>query len=196
MYVSRLPPGWRRVLRPPQGYARANSDRVCHAQWPALVVRHRWLASAASLALLGNVSACASAVPTTQPLTPTRASTPTRAAVVIATATPQPAATATRPAVTPTQPRVPTATPAARSGASVPAGLVTESGGLSPGAVLPLNKDDCPPTHPVKGNQGSRSTEEWIYHVPGGRSYAATDPGERFATAADAEAAHYRAPVR
>jgi hypothetical protein len=54
--------------------------------------------------------------------------------------------------------------------------------------VPPISKDDCPPSHPIKGNQGSRSTTDWIYHPPGSRSYAATDPEECFATAADAEA--------
>jgi endonuclease YncB( thermonuclease family) len=60
--------------------------------------------------------------------------------------------------------------------------------------VAPISKDDCPQTHPIKGNQGSRSNIDWIYHVPGSRSYAATDPEECFATAADAQAAGYRAP--
>src|SRR5439155_930311 len=54
----------------------------------------------------------------------------------------------------------------------------------SPGrGVPPISKDDCPPSHPIKGNQGSRSTTDWIYHPPGSRSYAATDPEECFATA-------------
>jgi outer membrane biosynthesis protein TonB len=52
----------------------------------------------------------------------------------------------------------------------------------------------CPSSHPIKGNQGSRSTDEWIYHPQGSQSYNATDPEECFASAADAEAAGYRAP--
>ena len=67
----------------------------------------------------------------------------------------------------------------------------------APGAsrgVRPVSRDDCPASHPIKGNQGSRSTEDWIYHPPGSRSYAATDPEECFASAADAEASGYRAP--
>jgi hypothetical protein len=60
--------------------------------------------------------------------------------------------------------------------------------------VPPVNRDDCPATHPVKGNRGSRSTADWIYHPPGSRSYAATDPEECFASATDAEAAGYREP--
>lgn len=70
---------------------------------------------------------------------------------------------------------------------------------LSPGAVLPLDLNTCPAEYPVKGNragrQASRPTDP-IYHVPGGRYYDATDPEECFATAADAEAAGYRAPLR
>jgi hypothetical protein len=50
----------------------------------------------------------------------------------------------------------------------------------------------CPPSHPIKGNQGSRSTTEWIYHVPGGGSYKMTDPEECFASEADAQVAGYR----
>ena len=60
--------------------------------------------------------------------------------------------------------------------------------------VPPISKDDCPPSHPIKGNRGSRSTTDWIYHPPGSPSYGATDPEECFAAAADAEAAGYRAP--
>jgi hypothetical protein len=60
--------------------------------------------------------------------------------------------------------------------------------------VAPTSARDCPSTHPIKGNQGSRSTNEWIYHPPGSRSYAATAPEECFATAAEAAAAGYRAP--
>jgi hypothetical protein len=57
---------------------------------------------------------------------------------------------------------------------------------------VPPGGRNCPPTHPIKGNQGSRSTSEWIYHVPGGGSYAVTAPEECFATEADAQAAGYR----
>jgi hypothetical protein len=37
---------------------------------------------------------------------------------------------------------------------------------------------------------------EPIYHVPGSRYYAVTDPEECFATVEDAEAAGYRALLR
>lgn len=60
--------------------------------------------------------------------------------------------------------------------------------------VPPISKDDCPASHPIKGNQGSRSTTDWIYHAPGSRSYNATDPEECFVTEADAKSAGYRAP--
>lgn len=50
---------------------------------------------------------------------------------------------------------------------------------------------NCPSTHPIKGNASSM-----IYHVPGGASYARTDPEACFATAADAQAAGYRAVQR
>lgn len=71
------------------------------------------------------------------------------------------------------------------------------TGATKPGGkAAPLNKDDCPPTHPIKGNQGSRSTDTWIYHPPGSGSYNVTDPEECFDTPAAAEAAGYRAPLR
>lgn len=62
--------------------------------------------------------------------------------------------------------------------------------------VAPASQTTCPSSHPVKGNQGSRSNVEWIYHVPGSPSYAATHPERCFATAAEAAAAGYRAPDR
>ncbi|MDP9485611.1 MAG: thermonuclease family protein [Actinomycetota bacterium] len=64
-----------------------------------------------------------------------------------------------------------------------PAGQPSGGGG----SVAPITESDCPPTHPVKGNQSG------IYHVPGGGYYDVTNPEECFATGADAEAAGYRA---
>jgi len=58
--------------------------------------------------------------------------------------------------------------------------------------VPPLNKDNCPPDYPVKGNIGSNGK---IYHVKGASSYGGTDPEICFATAADAEAAGFRRPA-
>lgn len=66
-------------------------------------------------------------------------------------------------------------------------------------SVLPLDKDNCPDSHPIKGNKAGRQANrpaDPIYHVPGSRWYAVTDPEECFATAADAEASGYRAPLR
>ncbi len=51
----------------------------------------------------------------------------------------------------------------------------------------------CPPTNPIKGNRGDK---EWIYHVPGGASYAKTNPEECFSTESAARAAGYRAAKR
>lgn len=63
--------------------------------------------------------------------------------------------------------------------------------GTAGGRTRPVGRD-CPATHSIKGNQGSRSTTEWIYHVPGGGSYAVTVPEECFAAERDALAAGYR----
>ncbi|GAA4784469.1 sunset domain-containing protein [Microbacterium gilvum] len=53
---------------------------------------------------------------------------------------------------------------------------------------------NCPSGYPVKGNHSSSG--EWIYHVPGGQYYGATNPEECFATPQDAEKAGYRASKR
>jgi hypothetical protein len=53
---------------------------------------------------------------------------------------------------------------------------------------VPGSGDDCPASHPVKGNGNSG-----IYHLPGGRFYDVTNPEECFRTPEDAEAAGYRA---
>lgn len=59
--------------------------------------------------------------------------------------------------------------------------------------ALPANRDDCPPSYPIKGNRGA---SVWIYHVPSGRSYRVVDPEECFATVQDAEASGYRRALR
>ncbi len=51
----------------------------------------------------------------------------------------------------------------------------------------------CPDDRPIKGNQGSSG---WIYHRPGQSYYDATNPEACFGTAAEAEAAGYRAAKR
>ncbi|CAN7193307.1 hypothetical protein LJR045_000525 [Microbacterium sp. LjRoot45] len=61
------------------------------------------------------------------------------------------------------------------------------------GKARPASKTSCPKAYPIKGNQTTRHTSDWIYHVPGGRYYAATHPEECFATETAARAAGYRA---
>lgn len=58
------------------------------------------------------------------------------------------------------------------------------------GAYAPISTNSCPSYAPIKGNQGSNG---WIYHQPGQQYYAVTNPEQCFKTAADAEAAGYRA---
>jgi hypothetical protein len=58
--------------------------------------------------------------------------------------------------------------------------------------VAPLSKNDCPPEYLIKGNIGNNGK---LYHVPGSRSYAGTNPERCFATEADAEAAGFHAPA-
>ena len=53
---------------------------------------------------------------------------------------------------------------------------------------------NCPDTHLIKGNRGSRSTAGWIYHLPGSSLYASTVPEDCFTTVDAATTAGYRAP--
>jgi len=65
--------------------------------------------------------------------------------------------------------------------------------------VPPLDINNCPDSHPIKGNKAGRQANrpvDPIYHTPASRWYGATDPEECFATADDADAAGYRAPLR
>lgn len=64
--------------------------------------------------------------------------------------------------------------------------------GVKSGKASPATKDNCPSGYPIKGNQTTRHTTDWIYHVPGGRYYAITDPEECFATESAATAWGYR----
>lgn len=57
-----------------------------------------------------------------------------------------------------------------------------------PGRTAPASYTSCPAWAPIKGNASSG-----IYHVPGGRYYARTNPEECFRTATDAVRAGYRA---
>jgi hypothetical protein len=60
--------------------------------------------------------------------------------------------------------------------------------------VEPLNLTTCPDVYPIKGDQGSREDDDWIYHTPQSRSYRVTQPERCFATEGEARAAGYRAP--
>lgn len=85
---------------------------------------------------------------------------------------------------------VPIAPPAAATPIPAPAARATApaqtSGGVSP------TGGTCPTGYPIKGN--IRSDGVKIYHPPGDPSYERTRPERCFATAADAEAAGFRAP--
>lgn len=58
-----------------------------------------------------------------------------------------------------------------------------------PSRTTPIDIKNCPSWAPIKGNVG---TKEKIYHVPGGRDYAKTNPEECFRTEAAAVSAGYR----
>lgn len=60
--------------------------------------------------------------------------------------------------------------------------------------VLPV-RGRCPERYVIKGNRTTTSGE-WIYHVPAGQYYTATEPEECFASEADARAAGYRRSQR
>ena len=69
--------------------------------------------------------------------------------------------------------------------------LVFQSkGSLVAAPATPISETNCPPSHPVKGNQSG------IYHDVDSPYYDATHAAVCFVTAADAEAAGYRAPKR
>ncbi|MEU4016335.1 cell wall-binding repeat-containing protein [Microbacterium sp. NPDC028030] len=58
-----------------------------------------------------------------------------------------------------------------------------------PVRTTPVDSWNCPSWAPIKGNIGAK---EKIYHMPGGRYYAATNPEECFRTEAAAKSAGYR----
>jgi len=64
------------------------------------------------------------------------------------------------------------------------------------GKAWPISRDNCPSSHPIKGNQTTQYTTDWIFHVPGGQYYAVTDPEECFANEAAAVAWGYRKSMR
>ncbi|GAB3699199.1 hypothetical protein GCM10028815_04360 [Mariniluteicoccus flavus] len=149
-----------------------------------------------------GVPAASAPAPVTSPSeVPTPSAAP---AAPSRTPEPTPVATASRSAATPrtTSAPTPARTTAVRTTAAAPrttAPPTTRSAeppeparAAGGGAVAPVGKD-CPASAPIKGNQGSRSTKEWIYHRPGGGSYKVTEPEECFASGSDAEDAGYRA---
>ncbi|MGO4454632.1 sunset domain-containing protein [Arthrobacter sp. RAF14] len=58
-----------------------------------------------------------------------------------------------------------------------------------PTSAAPISKLNCPAWAPIKGNQGR---PEWIYHLPGQRSYNVTAPEACFSTEGAAQRAGYR----
>jgi hypothetical protein len=88
-----------------------------------------------------------------------------------------------------------TATPTATTSTGTSATRSSdEIGERDPNAgVEPLNLTTCPGSHPIKGDQGSREDDDWIYHTPQSRSYRVTQPERCFATEGEARAAGYRA---
>lgn len=71
--------------------------------------------------------------------------------------------------------------------------LQADPGGSAEG-VPPVSRNECPGDAPIKGNDSSSG--ELIYHEPEGQFYDVTNPEECFASAAEAEAAGYRASQR
>lgn len=78
--------------------------------------------------------------------------------------------------------------PATCGGQADRAATPTAIGGTEPGA------EGCPPERPIKGNINRDG--ERIYHAPDSPSYGGVIPERCFASAAEAEAAGFRAPRR
>lgn len=74
------------------------------------------------------------------------------------------------------------------SGSSTPAPQPEPAPSQGSGSAPPVSEDDCPSSHPIKGNEDSG-----IYHPPSGGSYDVTNPEICFADAGAAEAEGYRA---
>lgn len=136
----------------------------------------------------------ATSAPATSTTLPILTTAPTSTTTPRPTKTPKPTA-----APQPTETPVPTAKPQPTAApALIPEPTVAPPRITSPVGVSPLDKNNCPPDAPIKGNvvdRGSRKGEK-IYHVPGSSSYASTNPERCFATTADAENAGFRAPAR
>lgn len=86
--------------------------------------------------------------------------------------------------------RSPTFKPGTQLKRAVERNLATRYADTVPaGAVRGHGQQDCPSSHPVKGNADSG-----LYHVPGSSSYSQTVPEFCFTTAQAAEAAGFEAP--
>jgi hypothetical protein len=162
-----------------------------------------------ALLALCAIAACSRDVPRSVELAAVNVSSPvptSQVPTVIPTAAPTVTSTSTLIPPSPTIASSATSTstpvsptPVEPSPTRAPATATTAPSVVTPGSAKPAGRGvpaagrgACPATHPIKGNRGSRSTTEWIYHVPGGGSYAQTDPEECFAGEADAQAAGYR----
>lgn len=165
-------------------------DRVLHipmAVWRAYVRRVRAAKGSRRLAwivvpIVGVIMLFGMLAPT-PPAAPTSVAAPT----ATRTSTRQAAPTAT---IEPVADIAPTATIEAPPEQPTEAPVVDEPAAAAARGPFPPVGDECPADAPIKGNQSG------IYHVPGGRSYSRTNPEQCFATAAEAEAAGYRAAKR
>ncbi len=75
----------------------------------------------------------------------------------------------------------------------VPVGATQPVLELLPG-VAPVSRNNCPVSHPLKGNISSN--DERIVHRPGQDYYDATNPERCFATLTDAQADGFRPSLR
>lgn len=83
-----------------------------------------------------------------------------------------------------------------RSGYATGAKTSSSTPAVRPGSASPVSKDNCPSSYPIKGNQTTRHTTDWIYHMPGQQYYDVTDPEQCFATEKAAQNAGYRKSLR
>jgi hypothetical protein len=53
------------------------------------------------------------------------------------------------------------------------------------GIAAPLSADQCPTSHPIKGNFTASSGDRCIFHSPGGEFYEKTKPEKCYGSATD-----------
>lgn len=166
-------------------------------------LRTATIAARSTAQALRNATDTPEASATAEPSETPRASrtpVPTKRPEATATAEPTDTATATAtlaatstPTLAPATSVPPTALPTTAPAAPLSfAAPVQQAADAGPRRGVPQGTS-CPEGLPVKGNQGSNG---WIYHDYSSPNYDRTQPEECFATAADAEAAGYRAPRR